>query len=55
MAEIKKITPREFADIASQHPFNNILLTKDYYVTVFLYFCKNINGLYFKGVGLKGW
>ncbi len=49
MAEIKKISPREFADIASQHPFNDILLTKDYFVTVFLYFCKDIYGLYFKG------
>ena len=49
MAEIKKISPREFADVASQHPFNNILLTKDYYVTIFLYLCKDIDGLYFKG------
>ncbi|MBI2145318.1 nucleotidyl transferase AbiEii/AbiGii toxin family protein [Candidatus Woesearchaeota archaeon] len=49
MAEINKISPREFADIASRHPFNNILLTKDYYVTVFLYLCKEIDGLYFKG------
>ncbi len=49
MAEINKISPREFADIASQHPFNDILLTKDYYITVFLYLCKEIDGLYFKG------
>ncbi|MBI2144288.1 nucleotidyl transferase AbiEii/AbiGii toxin family protein [Candidatus Woesearchaeota archaeon] len=49
MAEINKISPREFADIASQHPFNDILLTKDYYVTLFLYLCKDIDGLYFKG------
>ncbi len=49
MAEIKKISVKEFADIASQHPFNAILLTKDYYITAFLYLCKDITGLYFKG------
>ncbi len=49
MAEIKKISPKEFADIASQHPFNAILLTKDYYITAFLYLLKDIDGLYFKG------
>ncbi len=49
MVEIKKITSREFADIAAQHPFNDILLTKDYFVTAFLYSCKDIDGLYFKG------
>ena len=49
MAEINKISPKEFADIASQHPFNAILLTKDYYITAFLYLLKDIDGLYFKG------
>src|SRR3989338_2567982 len=49
MSEINKISPKEFADIASQHPFNDILLTKDYYITAFLYLLKDIDGLYFKG------
>lgn len=49
MAGIKKISREEFADIASQHPFNALLLTKDYYITAFLYLFKDLEGVYFKG------
>lgn len=49
MAEIKKLTVNEFKDIASRLPFNDIVLSKDYYVTAILYLIKDIDGIYFKG------
>lgn len=49
MDKIKRLADNEFRDIASKLPFNDILLGKDYYVTVILYLLKDIGGLYFKG------
>ncbi len=49
MDEIKKLSPDEFSDIASKLPFNNILLAKDYYITLILYLIKDVDGIYFKG------
>lgn len=49
LSAIKKLTSDEFKDIASQLPFDNILLTKDYYITIILYMIKDLKGLYFKG------
>ncbi|MBI2559156.1 nucleotidyl transferase AbiEii/AbiGii toxin family protein [Candidatus Woesearchaeota archaeon] len=49
MAEIKKLTLNEFKDIASQHNFNEIVLGKDYRLTLILYLIKGIGGMYFKG------
>jgi len=49
MAEIKKLTNDEFNDISSKLPFNSIVLTKDYYVTLILYLIREVDGIYFKG------
>lgn len=49
MDEIKQISQEEFTDIAAQQPFNTILLTKDYFITLYLYLLKDIEGIYFKG------
>lgn len=49
MAEIKKLIVNEFKDIASKLPFNDIVLSKDYYITAILYLIKDIDGIYFKG------
>ena len=49
MDKIKNITVDEFKDISSKLPFNDILLAKDYYITVILYLIRDIEGIYFKG------
>ena len=49
MVEIKKLTIDEFKDLASKLPFNEMLLTKDYHLTLVLYLLKGIEGIYFKG------
>lgn len=49
MDEIKRISEREFNVIASKHTFQRKLLVKDYFVTLLLYFLKDIEGIYFKG------
>lgn len=49
MAEIKRLTINEFKDITSQHNFNEIVLDKDYHLTLILYLIKDIDGIYFKG------
>ncbi len=49
MAEVGKLTMDKFRDIASQLPFNNVLLAKDYHVTILLYLLKDMEGIYFKG------
>ena len=49
MAQIKKLTPQEFSDIASSHPYSTILFAKDYYVTALLFLLKDVQGIYFKG------
>ena len=35
--------------LAGKHGFNLIYLEKDYFLTIFLYLIRNIDGLYFKG------
>lgn len=49
MAEIKALSQKEFSNIASKLPFNETLLTKDYYLTIILYLIKDIGGIYLKG------
>ena len=49
MDKVKKLTQDEFKDIASKLPFNDRLLSKDYYITLILYLMKDIDGIYFKG------
>jgi len=49
MVEIKRITEKEFKDIASQLSFNQIVLTKDYFATLILFLIKDVEGIYFKG------
>ena len=49
MDEIKILTTKQFNDISSQHSFDPILLTKDYYITLLLYLIKDVKGIYFKG------
>jgi len=46
MAQIKKLTPQEFSDIASSHPYSTILFAKDYYVTALLFLLKDVQGIY---------
>jgi len=49
MDKIRKMNADEFRDIASKHPFNMDLLTKDHYLTLILYLLKDVGGIYFKG------
>jgi predicted nucleotidyltransferase component of viral defense system len=49
MDQVKKISKKEFLNIASQYKFNRITLTKDYFATVLLYLLKDVKGIYFKG------
>ncbi len=49
MAEIQALSHKEFSNIASKLPFNEALLTKDYYLTIILYLIRDIGGIYFKG------
>lgn len=49
MDEIKAITAKELQDIAGRTGFNQIYITKDYYVTLIICLLRNVDGLYFKG------
>lgn len=49
MDEIKKINPAKLNYLAGEKKFNIVYLEKDYYLTVLLYFLRNIKGLHFKG------
>ena len=49
MAEIKNITDNDLKDIAARHKFNEVLMLKDYYLTLILYLIKDVKGIYFKG------
>ncbi len=49
MDKIKKLTLDEFTNIASQKPFDQLMVEKDYFVTMLLYLLKDVEGLYFKG------
>ena len=49
MDEIKKISHDKFLEIVSDKKFNDKYLTKDYFLTLMLYFIKDVEGLYFKG------
>ena len=49
MDKIKKLTDVEFKNISSQHPFGDIILAKDYYITIILYLIKDVDGIFFKG------
>ncbi|MDO8564190.1 MAG: nucleotidyl transferase AbiEii/AbiGii toxin family protein [Nanoarchaeota archaeon] len=49
MAEIKKLTEKEFNDIASRFRFKPETLGKDYYLTLILFLIKDVEGIYFKG------
>ncbi len=49
MAEITKLTEKQFNDIASQFRFRPETLGKDYYLTLILLLIKDVEGIYFKG------
>ena len=49
MVKIEKLVKQEFELIVGEHKFQQKLLAKDYYITVLLYFLKDIKGMYFKG------
>jgi len=49
MDEIKRISVIDFNGIVSKHSFQRALLLKDYYLTLILYFIKDVEGIYFKG------
>jgi uncharacterized protein len=49
MDEIKKISLAKLNYLAGEKKFNIIFLEKDYYLTVLLYFLRDIKGLHFKG------
>ncbi len=49
MDEIKKVSQAKLNNIAGEKKFNIVYLEKDYYLTVLLYFLRNIKGLHFKG------
>lgn len=49
MVEIKKLTERQFQDIASRFRFKPETLGKDYYLTLILFLIKDVKGIYFKG------
>lgn len=49
MAEIKKLTEKEFSHLASQFRFRPETLGKDYYLTLILFLIKDVEGIYFKG------
>lgn len=49
MDKIKRINVDEFNRITVYHPFDRVLLAKDYYVTIILYLIREVEGIYFKG------
>lgn len=49
MAEIEKLTEKEFNHIASQFRFKPETFGKDYYLTLILFLIKDVEGIYFKG------
>ncbi|MFH1752355.1 MAG: nucleotidyl transferase AbiEii/AbiGii toxin family protein [archaeon] len=49
MDEIKNLSVKEFNDLKLNQSFNDLLLAKDYYLTLALYLLKDIEGIYFKG------
>jgi len=49
MAQIKGLVRQEFLEIVEEQHFNEDLLAKDYYLTLFLYLLRNVRGIYFKG------
>nr|MBA4404771.1 hypothetical protein [Nanoarchaeum sp.] len=49
MAEIKIISESKLRYIAGERGFNLIYLEKDYFLTLFLYLLKDVEGLCFKG------
>lgn len=49
MAQVKKLVKAQFLEVVAEHSFNEELLAKDYYLTLFLYLIKDLQGIYFKG------
>ena len=49
MDEIKKVSKAKLNYLAGEKKFNIVYLEKVYFLTVLLYFLRNIKGLYFKG------
>lgn len=49
MDKVKEMSQDEFNRIAVNYPFDRVLLSKDYHVTLILYLLKDIQGIYFKG------
>lgn len=49
MAQIKKITETRLNYLAGEKGFNILYFEKDYFLTLLLYFLKDVEGLYFKG------
>ena len=49
MDEIKTITEKEFKEIASRLPFQQVMTEKDYLITYLLYLIKDVKDIYFKG------
>lgn len=49
MDTLTRITEEQLRDVAARTGFDQVIISKDYYVTVLLYLLKEIKGLYFKG------
>lgn len=49
MDEIKKVTSNQINSIVGKTGFDRDLILKDYYLTLFLYLMRDLNGIYFKG------
>jgi len=49
MEKIEMISEDKLKYLAGKHGFNIIYLEKDYFMTLLLYFIRNIEGIYFKG------
>jgi predicted nucleotidyltransferase component of viral defense system len=47
--EINPIKEKELRDVSGSTGFNQVLIVKDYYITLILYLLKDVKGIYFKG------
>ncbi len=49
MVEFEEMTPDKMKELISLTGFDFDLLTKDYFITLFLFLLKDVKGIYFKG------
>ncbi|MDP7491380.1 MAG: hypothetical protein QGG26_00295 [Candidatus Undinarchaeales archaeon] len=49
MAELKRMTEAQLRYLAGEKGFNLIYLEKDYFLTMLLFYLKDIRGIVFKG------